>query len=176
MQMFIRLLSILSFLTTLNSFTLWSVPSLNFLKLQCYYKIFCYICKTAKPRLTNGLFLVLLATIGASNDRYYAILSTHFSLATSTKRTFQHEQSELSVSVNMSFSDTFVCHRTPHLQGVLEKNGTKFATPPFCNHMSQSRAVSMKCPSINCLHDTPTSERRAKYSLFCSWHVNYSKT
>jgi len=36
---------------------------------------------------------------------------------------------------------------------------------------------STKCPEINCLHDKGKRLNAAvKYSLFCSWQVNYSKT
>jgi len=36
---------------------------------------------------------------------------------------------------------------------------------------------STKCPEINCLHDKHQClDTTIKYSLFCSWQVNYTKT
>jgi len=63
------------------------------------------------------------------------------------------------------------------IQGVSEKIAQSY-TPQLCNHMSQSHAIFSKLlRKQNCFHDKGQClNTTIKYSLFCSWQVNYLQT
>jgi len=66
--------------------------------------------------------------------------------------------------------------RTVYIR-VVPKNGTKFAVPHFAAAHNRVMRFTIKCPEINCLHDKGQHLNAAvKYSLYCSWQVNCSKT
>jgi len=61
---------------------------------------------------------------------------------------------------------------------MLRKNCTKFTRHNFAkSERHRDMQFSAKCSEINCLHDKGQCLKTTiKYSLFCSWQVNFLKT